>query len=67
MIINKSTVGSIRIGGGKTIASVTEWITLGPGEDFLNLFGPNVIIQSLIPTAFVNYTLHSKTLNGVIL
>lgn len=67
MIINKSATGSFRIGGGTTISGVTEWITLGPGEDFLNLFGPNLIIQSLIPTAFVNYTLHSKTLEGVVI
>lgn len=67
MIINKSIIGSIRLGAGKKLSDVTEWITLAPGEDFLNLFGPNVVIQSLTGTAFTHYTLHSKTQHGVIL
>ena len=63
-IRNTSTEGKIRVGAGKKLTDVTEWIVIDAGGSFLNFFGPNVIIESLSPTSFLHYTLHSKSLNG---
>jgi hypothetical protein len=65
-VINKSATGDIRIGAGTTLSGVLIWTTIPAGNEFLNTLGPNVIIQNLSPTSFLNYTLHSKTLKGVI-
>ena len=63
-ILNTDTVGSIRIGAGTKMSEVTEWVTLGPGEDYLNFFGPDIIIDNLLTTGQTTYELHSKSQKG---
>jgi hypothetical protein len=65
-IINSSLTGDMRAGGGKKVIDVTEWVIIPAGTNFLNFFGPNVIIQSL-STGIEKYTLHSKSIKGKIL
>jgi len=64
VIKNTSTVGDIRVGAGKTVGAVVTWFTITPGAEYLNVLGPDVIVESLLPTAIVTYELHSKSRKG---
>lgn len=64
VIKNTDAVGKLQVGAGKKRDDVVTWITILPGDEYLNILGPDIVVESLSPTIVVTYELHSKSRKG---